>query len=1289
MITKSYSSRSIFLFIIVFSLLACAAPPSLPPSSSISKVKFISDIPAGALLGLAVGPDSRLFTAQKDGSIVIIDRQGKQRIKLLKLPAINDQGLQILKRPSHVTISKDKIYVTDTALNQVILYSLDGTWLDSFGSRGSGFKEFKTPLGIAVYQGVIFVADSGNRRIQIFGPNGVYLRSIGPVVADKSEGSKNPLKKKSVAEGNKKPKIVLRYKPIDAASKKPRTISLQNPTDVAVDHQGFIYVVDEGNNTVKIFNQIGNYLGKLPNVKRPSAISLGRDGFYLADQESFSILKYDFDGNLLYTFGNRGRATGQFGSITDIALDHTGRIYVADAKRGLIHEFFPDQDVAYSPAQKVSPPTSVKWVQEIPISASQIAFNGIDILYAADGKSLYRVKSGRFEKIPIKNEISPIAVAASKDGVLWVLDGNGKQVVKTDSTGKILETFRLSTEKIINWFSKPRDIVVTRKGVVYVADPGNKWIWVLAFKTGGTPSANLIRRDKDGNDLESPAALALDEEDNLYVLDDKKIRIHVYSSAGKPIASFGTKGKTGGGMIRPVDFFVSKDEVIVLDAGTSSVKVFRSDGTFIREFGAKGSGKGDFKNPTAITAKDKITFFVADTGNKRIQILGHVYTPKVPSEVVATGGMHKVEITWQPSPEKYPLTYRIYRSDGPGGPISFLATTGHNRYVDRKVDLGRKLFYRVSAQASGGKESSPSLSAGAQASAYTPQAPQQLKAEASQWSVDLSWKPNDENFVIQYVIYRQTRNEKYEIGKAEYPRFSDRSLSPDTEYTYLITAISSDGEESSPGIVATRTKIAKKAPIEITVLEMQDIFSNAYKIYEDEGFGRIRIRNNFGDTIPKLTLHFTIKEFMDFPSEIEMEDLAPGESRDYTLKAVFNNKILEVTEDTPVQTEIKASYYLNDQPREFTRNYAINIYEKHRMMWSTRERFAAFITPKDPVLLEFVRTIVTQYGQINSNMLRAATVFNAIGELGLTYIQDPNNPYQITSGKTDFVDYLQYPRETLKRKSGDCDDLVALYAGALESMGISTHAVEIPGHMLMMFSTGVEAEQSSDTLNNLFVVYKGQLWAPIETTLVGSSFMKAWEKGSTSYYQWRDSGLTTIDIREAWRRFKPASLPASNWRPSLVRRTAIEERFPGDFGTLKRIELKLRSRKYYKILSEAPNDTHALMQIGIIFGKADVADEAFRAFEKILEKNAENASALNNKANVLLMNRRYEDASNYYEKAAALDSKDPLIWVNLARSYLRLKRVEKAKNAFRKAFELDSGVSMKYRMMSLELLTAF
>jgi tetratricopeptide (TPR) repeat protein len=223
-------------------------------------------------------------------------------------------------------------------------------------------------------------------------------------------------------------------------------------------------------------------------------------------------------------------------------------------------------------------------------------------------------------------------------------------------------------------------------------------------------------------------------------------------------------------------------------------------------------------------------------------------------------------------------------------------------------------------------------------------------------------------------------------------------------------------------------------------------------------------------------------------------------------------------------------------------------------------------------------------------------------------------------------------------------------------------------------------------MNNLFVVYNGRLWVPFETTLVGSSFTKAWEKGSTSYYQWLDKGLTTLEIRKAWQRFKPASLPATPWRPAPVNYTVIEQRYPGELSSIKRIELKLKSRKYYEKLAKKPGDIDALMQIGIIYGQAGLADEAMKAFEKILQKEKTNAAALNNKANILFLSRRYKDAIQFYQKAGAMDSQDALIWVNLARSYLKVKNAKKAQQVFRKAYALDSKISSKYRMMALELL---
>ncbi len=426
---------------------------------------------------------------------------------------------------------------------------------------------------------------------------------------------------------------------------------------------------------------------------------------------------------------------------------------------------------------------------------------------------------------------------------------------------------------------------------------------------------------------------------------------------------------------------------------------------------------------------------------------------------------------------------------------------------------------------------------------------------------------------------------------------------------------------------------------------------------------------------------------MDFSSEMEIKDLQPRTSKDLILKAVFNNKILNVTEDTPVQTEIKASYYENNQLHKFSKNIPVNIYEKHRMTWDVRERFATFITPKDSVILEFTRSIVTQFKDAENTLQRAAAIFAAMGKSGLIYMQDPSNPYQITSGKTDFVDYVQYPYETLKRKSGDCDDLVALYASSLESLGIKTKAIEVPGHMLMMFSTNIEATDQQDTMDDLFVVHDNYLWVPIETTMVGNSFIKAWGEGSKTYYKWHNNKLSLLDIRSSWKTFKPASLPANSWRSPAVSRNKLGEDFNNEFKKLKGIGLNLQTQKYRAMLMDNPQDIEAHMQIGIIYGRAEELSKSRNSFEKVLTIDPKHVGAINNLGNIYFLDENYKKALEKYKKASVIEPDDPLILVNLAKCYQQLNMTQEASATFNKARKMAPEIIKKHRDLTLELST--
>ena len=123
----------------------------------------------------------------------------------------------------------------------------------------------------------------------------------------------------------------------------------------------------------------------------------------------------------------------------------------------------------------------------------------------------------------------------------------------------------------------------------------------------------------------------------------------------------------------------------------------------------------------------------------------------------------------------------------------------------------------------------------------------------------------------------------------------------------------------------------------------------------------------------------------------------------------------------------------------------------------------------------------------------------------------PNTPY--TSLRDDQVDYVQFPRETLRLKSGDCDDLSVLLSAGLENLGIQTALVEVPGHLFLMFNTGLKAEDASLVSQDpeLLVIRDDMVWVPVEATMINASFSEAWAEGARKYQKaLKESNLGVI-----------------------------------------------------------------------------------------------------------------------------------------------------------------------------------
>lgn len=1257
--------RPIIVALLVFSFTAhaLAEAPEATPAAGLENVRFVQEIAAAGATRLLGQSGNRLFLAKQDGSVLVIGTVKDEPANFV-LPAKVRKGESVLKRPEAAVAAGDTIYVVDSDLSRVVMYSADGKYKASFGGKGSDAGELRSPHGIAFHDGILYVADSGNGRIQLFGDNGVFLNSLE---IDRAPGNKG-LKDKKVP------------------------YQLNKPMAVSVDPLGrFIYVLDDeggvfsGNLSIKVYGPDGTFLKVLSGSGKPVAINAVADGLYVADQDSYTIQKYGLDGKLASSFGSRGEGRAQFKSMDGLAAEN-GQVYLGDSARGVILHFRTDassQSGTQEPRQAAR--IFVRWMENIPATVGKMVWNGKDTLYGiskTDG-TVIRIRNGAVEggQVIKTKDISPAALALDKSGALWVLDKRKMQAVKLDDSGNPVSAIGSSGSQNGQLYD-PADIAISSSGIVFVADAGNHR--VEAFSDDGV-FLSSISKGASGK-LRKPGAIALDRQDNLYVLDTDRATVSVYSAKGELLREFG-KDKTdeAANLKEPRGLIVTDDEVFVAEA--DHVKVYSHEGNYIRSFGSSGAENGEFADITTIAAKDASSFFVADSRNKRIQLFATLYKPNPPGQVVAQGSAHAIELQWAPSPMPYVAQYQVYRSKNENGPFVRIGVAKDHQYSDQGLPPEEKYYYRVAAQSSAGYEGLACAAVNGTTRKYTPPSLENIQVVPAPTQLKMSWKPLDTRYLSAYLIYRKEGDNYVKVGETVTPEYVKDSLAAATDYTFYISARSVDGIESEKTAVHGTTPADTSIPLDINVAELSDIFSNTYKLYEHDGVGRARLTNNTSNTQKNIKISFVLNNFMDYPTEAKIDSLAPGETKDVLLRAVFNNNILTLTEDTPVQAKVEASYYENGQTKVFTNIKTINIYDKHRLMWNEPGRYAAFITPKDPLLISFTRSVVTEYADVKEEAQLAAAVFDSLGALGVTYIHDPSNPNQIRLGSTDYVDYIQYPRETLGRKSGDCNDVVALYSTALEGVSIPTRVLLIPGHTFMMFSTGIPADTDNYTMNNMYVIYEGTLWIPVETTVVGKPFTKAWELGAAAYYKWKDNGLVILDVHEAWGKFKPATLPEDNsWKPAGKSRDSVEKAFPGDLTSVLKISSQTKTRRYLQAIQKNPSDMDAYLQVGIILAKSGDRNEAMKYFQRVLESNPKDPAALNNQGNLFMLAEEYQDAQKSYLEASRADPKDPEILVNLAKAYKAGGNVAKAKETFIAAKQMDPTVVERNKALSLELL---
>jgi hypothetical protein len=357
--------------------------------------------------------------------------------------------------------------------------------------------------------------------------------------------------------------------------------------------------------------------------------------------------------------------------------------------------------------------------------------------------------------------------------------------------------------------------------------------------------------------------------------------------------------------------------------------------------------------------------------------------------------------------------------------------------------------------------------------------------------------------------------------------------------------------------------------------EQRRVFPVSYAWYKDNPAATVRITNNEPNTVTGVNLSLFMDRYMGQPELFAtLPRLAPGESAEVPVTALFNEVMLSLTENVNANGQILIRYRSLGAWKEADFAVQMPIYHRNALSWDDDRRAASFVSPRDPAARLFARYVASIADGLPENGLPrnvryAVALFEALGACGMNYVIDPASPFVELSENASAVDSLNYPYQTLYYRGGDCDDLSILYCSLLEVLGVDTAFITIPGHIYAAFDTGIESGLAFDigTLGEGegkqgewkqgegwrvegLIEHGGKLWMPVEITVPSEGFYQAWRIGAREWGRFASQAAQIggeaklYPMRESWAVYPPVTAPGAGDRlPDLPEETEIVRRF--------------------------------------------------------------------------------------------------------------------------------------------------
>ena len=427
-----------------------------------------------------------------------------------------------------------------------------------------------------------------------------------------------------------------------------------------------------------------------------------------------------------------------------------------------------------------------------------------------------------------------------------------------------------------------------------------------------------------------------------------------------------------------------------------------------------------------------------------------------------------------------------------------------------------------------------------------------------------------------------------------------------------------------------------KKAVTVDLEQYDDIYPSFSRIYRDNECGELTITNHESAEIRNVHIYFDADKYTSNIIECGyLPKLNRYKKAQIPLYIDFSDAIMSFSENGLIPGNVTIEYEMLGQKRKVQQSVSLKVKNRNAFVWSDKAALSTFVSSETPEIQNFAKSVAgiarNQLATgMNRNLQFTAAMFLALRCAGITYSEDTLTPF-VDYHLTDEEDAILYPLQTMECLGGDYDDFGILLMSCLESQGISCAYMVTEDDFIVFVDLALSpssvGNHFADVDSVLLDEDAGTVYLPLAMSQFDYGFTPCRKKGAEvldAIYNDEEGEYEFILLHDAWTIYKPVVFNVASQNLPKPNDNDVSKQLDTAIGNYIMTDLNPIIDRL-----RANGETNKL---GVALVRAKRYSEAKREFLK-----AGTPAAMNNVANIYVIEQNYNEAIKMYERVLAQD----------------------------------------------------